>query len=201
MLVFSAILIDSFEIFKIVLMCIRGHNPMGWITLLPLFLCSIQLITIPLAAFSKGKVKEAALDFVFVFGILGAIAGTIGAAQNYNAYPVLSFDNVVSAITHSISGFASLYIVISKMESMKKENIWMLFTILGVFIVLAFIANKLIPYNYMFLSRDDGTPYVIITMIVGGNKVLYPIGVILLFVIYVFVFYGVYFLIKKLKKN
>ncbi len=200
-LVVSAILIDSFEIFKIVLMCIRGHNPMGWITLLPLFLCSIQLITIPLAAFSKGKVKEAALDFVFVFGILGAIAGTIGAAQNYNAYPVLSFDNVVSAITHSISGFASLYIVISKMESMKKENIWMLFTILGVFIVLAFIANKLIPYNYMFLSRDDGTPYVIITKIVNGNKVLYPIGVILLFVIYVFVFYGAYFLIKKLKKN
>ena len=200
-LIVSAILIDSFEIFKIVLMCIRGHNPMGWITLLPLFLCSIQLITIPLAAFSKGKIKEAALDFVFVFGILGAIAGTIGAAQNYNAYPVLSFDNVVSAITHSISGFASLYIVISKMESMKKENIWMLFTILGVFIVLAFIANKLIPYNYMFLSRDDGTPYVIITKIVNGNKVLYPIGVILLFVIYVFVFYGAYFLIKKLKKN
>lgn len=99
-LVISAFLIDGFEIFKIILMCIRGHNALGWLTLLPLFLCSIQLITIPLAAFSKGRVKEAALDFVFVFGILGAIAGTIGAAQNYGTYPVLSFDNVVSAITH-----------------------------------------------------------------------------------------------------
>lgn len=196
-LVISAFLIDGFEIFKIILMCIRGHNALGWLTLLPLFLCSIQLITIPLAAFSKGRVKEAALDFVFVFGILGAIAGTIGAAQNYGTYPVLSFDNVVSAITHSISGFCSLYIVISEMESMKKENIWILFVILGGFIVLAFIANALIPYNYMFLRSDDGTPYFIITKLVNGNKVLYPIGVILLFVLYVFIFYLIYYLIKK----
>ncbi len=196
-LVVAAFLIDGFEIFKIILMCIRGHDALGWLTLLPLFLCSIQLITIPLAAFSKGRVKEAALDFVFVFGILGAIAGTIGAAQNYGTYPVLSFDNVVSAITHSISGFCSLYIVISGMESMKKENIWILFVILGGFIVLAFIANALIPYNYMFLRSDDGTPYFIITRLVKGNKVLYPIGVILLFVLYVFVFYLIYYLIKK----
>ena len=196
-LVISAFLIDGFEIFKIVLMCIRGHNALGWLTLLPLFLCSIQLITIPLAAFSKGRIKEASLDFVFVFGILGAIAGTIGAAQNYGTYPVLSFDNVVSAITHSISGFCSLYIVIAGMESMKKENIWILFAILGGFIVLAFIANALIPYNYMFLRSDDGTPYFIITKLVNGNKVLYPIGVILLFVLYVFIFYLIYYLIKK----
>lgn len=83
------------------------------------------------------------------------------------------------------------------MESMKKENIWILFVILGGFIVLAFIANALIPYNYMFLRSDDGTPYFIITKLVNGNKVLYPIGVILLFVLYVFIFYLIYYLIKK----
>ena len=199
-LIVSAILIDTIEIFKIVILCIRGHDPFAWLRTLPLFLCSIQLITIPLAAFTKGRIKEASLDFVFVFGILGAIAGTIGAAQNYNAYPVLAFDNVVSAVTHCISGFASLYIVISGMESMKKENIWMLFAILGGFIILAFIANYTIPYNYMFLRSDDGTPYFIVTKLVNGNKVLYPIGVIMLFVIYIFVFYGIYYLITKKRK-
>ena len=199
-LIIAAILIDAFEIFKIILFCVRD-DPMAWKRTLPLFLCSIQLITIPLAAFSKGRIKEAALDFVFVFGILGAIAGTIGAAQNYSSYPVLAFDNVVSAITHSISGFCSLYIVISGMESMKKENIWILLTILGGFIILAFIANAIIPYNYMFLRSDDGTPYFIVTKIVGGNKVLYPIGVILLFLIYIALFYGIYYLITKKKKT
>jgi flagellar motor component MotA len=66
--------------------------------------------------------KEASLDFVLTFGILGAVFGTVGATQNYSAYPVLSMPNVFSAITHCISGFASLYIIISGMESMKKEK-------------------------------------------------------------------------------
>ena len=32
----------------------------------------------------------------------------IGAGQNYNAYPVLSLDNVASGITHCISGFDNI---------------------------------------------------------------------------------------------
>ena len=91
---------------------------------LPFHLCSIQLIAIPMAAFCKGRVREACLDFVLTFGILGAVFGTVGAVQNYAAYPVLSMDNVVSGITHSISGFASLYIAISGMTSMKEKNIF-----------------------------------------------------------------------------
>ena len=87
-----------------------------------LFLCSIQLITIPLAAFTKGRINEAAVDFVAVFGLLGAVLGTYGAGQNYAADPVLSFDNVVSGVTHAISGFAALYVFISGLTSMKKKN-------------------------------------------------------------------------------
>ena len=120
-LMVAAILIDTFEIFKIVVMCWRGNDPMGWLTELPLFLCSIQLITIPLAAFSKGRVQEAALDFVCIFGLLGAVLGTYCAGQNYACYPVISLDNVASGLTHSISGFAALYILISGMASMKNN--------------------------------------------------------------------------------
>jgi len=151
----------------------------------------------PLAAFSKGRLKEAALDFVMIFGILGAIAGTYCAGQNYASYPVLSFDNVVSGITHAISGFASLYILISKMFSMKKENIWITFLILLGFCICAYIANVTIPYNYMFLMRGDGTPYDILYNLVNGNKVLYPMLVILLFVIYALAYYLVFALIKR----
>lgn len=200
-LIWAAILIDSFELFKIVLMCIRGADPMGWITELPLFLCSIQLITIPLAAFSKGRIKEASLDFVFIFGILGAVLGTYLAGNNYSSYPVLSFDNTVSAITHSISGFSSLYIVISGMESMKKKNIPITFAILLSFCALAYTANVLIPYNYMFLMRGDGTPYDILYNLVNGNKVIYPLLVVVLFLVYICSFYGLYFVIKNKINN
>lgn len=196
-LIWAAILIDGFELCKIILCCIRSNDPMDWLYNLPLFLCSIQLITIPLAAFSKGRVKEAALDFVFIFGILGAVLGTYLAGNNYSAYPVLSFDNVVSGITHSISGFASLYIVISGMESMKKKNVPITFAILGFFCIGAYIANHLLDYNYMFLMRGDGTPYDIVYNLVGGSPIFYPIIVVLLFIVYICAFNGVYNAIKS----
>ena len=134
-LIGAAILIDGLELFKIALLCYRDGSAEPILRTLPLFLCSIQLITIPLAAFSKGRVREASLDFVCIFGILGAVLGTIGAGQNYNAYPVLSFDNVVSGLTHTISGFASLYIMIAGLASMKKENIGITFGILLTFCI------------------------------------------------------------------
>jgi uncharacterized membrane protein YwaF len=198
-LIVAAILIDALELFKIVMGCVATNDPMNWLLNLPLFLCSIQLITLPLAAFSKGRIREAALDFVFIFGILGAVAGTIGAGQNYNAYPVLSFDNVVSGLTHCISGFASLYIGFARMTSMKKKNIGITFGILFFFCAAAYIANVLIPYNYMFLMRGDGTPYDILYNLVGGSPVWYPLGVVLLFILYILAFYWIFFLVTHRK--
>ena len=200
-LMVSAILIDAFELFKIVLVCVRGENPLGWLYDLPLFLCSIQLITIPLAAFSKGRLKEVCLDFVFIFGILGAILGTYAAGNNYASYPVLSFDNVISGITHSISGFSSLYIVISGMASMKRRNIPYSIAILSFFCIAAYIANITLDYNYMFLMRGDGTPYDIVFNLVGGNPIVYPISVVLLFFIYITAFYFVYYLIAGKRRE
>ena len=196
-LICAAILIDAVELFKIVVLCFRSESLQPILHNLPLFLCSIQLIALPLAAFSKGRIREAALDFVCIFGILGAVAGTIGAGQNYNAYPVLSFDNVVSGITHSISGFASLYILFAKMASMKKQNISVTFAILLAFCIAAYAANILVDYNYMFLMSGDGTPYDILYNLAGGSKILYPLGVVGLFLIYICIFYYLYFLFSK----
>lgn len=202
-LIWSAILINIIEIFKIIINCIYSDNAL--ITLshsLPLYLCSIQLITIPLAAFSKGRLKEASRDFVCIFGLLGAVLGTYGAAQNYASYPVLSFPNIVSGITHTISGFAALYIIISGMASMKPKNLVISYLTLGCFCVLAYIANIFLDTNYMFLMRDDGTPYSIFYNMVNGNNFLYPIIVVLTLVIWISVFYGIfYFINKKISKK
>ncbi len=194
-LIWSAILIDGFELMKIIISCV--DDPEAWTRMLPLFLCSIQLIAIPLAAFSGGRIREAALDFVSVFGLLGAVLGTFGATQNYNAYPVMSFTNVVSGITHTISGFAALYIMISGMASMKRKNMWITFAILLTFCVAAYVANIQVDYNYMFLMSGDGTPYDILFNLVGGHKVFYPLSVVALFLVYIGAFYGVWHWVEK----
>ena len=196
----SALLIDGFEIFKIVVISIRSEDPMAFLQMLPLFLCSIQLIAIPMAALCKGRLKEASLDFVCIFGILGAVFGVYFAGQNYACYPVLSLDNVVSGITHAISGFTSLYILISGMTSMKRQNMIITFSILIGFCVAAYTANVLIDYNYMFLMAGDGTPYDILYNLLGGSKVLYPLSVVGLFLLYITGYYLVYFAITKRRK-
>lgn len=200
-LICSAILINVIELSKIILICFRNENPFSWLYELPLFLCSIQLITIPLAAFTKGRIKEASLDFVLIFGMIAAVLGTYGAGNNYSSYPVLSFDNVNSGITHCISGFSAIYIALSGMTSLKSKNIHLSFIILFSFCIAAFIANKILDYNYMFLVRGDGTPYDIFYNLVNGNQIIYPIIVVLLFVLYISVFYFVYYTIKKIKLN
>lgn len=199
-LIAAALLINGFELFKIVVLCIRSESLSPILHNLPLFLCSIQLITIPLAAFAKGRTKEAALDFVCLFGLLGAVLGTYGAAQNYGCYPVLSMDNVVSGITHTIAGFAALYIIVSGQASLKRENIWITFAILFGFAGGAHIANELVDYNYMFLVRGDGTPYDILYNLVGGNPVVYPLCVVGLFLLYISTVYLVHFLVCRKQK-
>lgn len=199
--VIAAILIDGFEIFNITLLCIRSQSLTPILHNIPLFLCSIQMVAIPIAAFSSGRLKEAALDFVGIFGILGAIFGTLFAGQNYGCYPVLSHENVVSAITHSIAGFTSLYVLITGYAKMKKRNIGITFTILIGFCVAAYIANVLIDYNYMFLMRPDGTPYEIIYSLVNGSAVFYPILVVLLFLLYITAFYWVFYMFRNKKRK
>lgn len=194
-MIWTALLIDGVELFKIVIMCLRSADPLDWLYNLPLFLCSIQLITIPLAAFARGRIQEAARDFVCIFGILGAVLGTYAAGNNYAAYPVLSLDNVASGITHTLSGFASLYLAITGMAQINKRNLPVTFGILLGFAGAAYIANLCLDANYMFLMQGDGTPYDILYNLVGGSPVLYPLGVLALFFVYIAGFYGTHYLI------
>lgn len=198
-LIWSAFLIDGLEIVKIVVLCFRGNDPWGWLYNLPLFLCSIQLIAIPMAAFTRGRIRQAALDFVCIFGLLGAVCGTYGAAQNYACYPVLSMDNVISGLTHSISGFAALYIMLSGMASLEKKNMGFTFGILLSFCAAAYVTNLLVDYNYMFLVAGDGTPYDILYDLVGGSPLWYPICVVGLFLLYIGLFYWIHHLTAKKK--
>lgn len=192
----AAIAINGFEMIKIVTKCLQ-HGPGEILYLLPLFLCSVQLIAIPLAALSRGRLREAALDFVCIFGPVGAILGTYAAGNNYAAYPVLSMDNVISGLTHALAGFSAVYVMASGLSSMKRANIPVTYAIILSFCIPAYVMNRLIDYNYMFLMRGDGTPYDILYNLVGGSPVLYPLGVVFLFLLYITLYYQAYYLLRR----
>ena len=172
---------------------------------LPLFLCSIQLFTIPLAAFSKGRVQEAALDFVFIFGSIGALGGTYLAGNIFGGSPVLSADVFFSVATHSVSGFAALYIGFSGLASMRKENIFITACIMVCFEIIAYVCNMLFDCNYMFLDNSAGTPFSIVETITGGNQLFYSLFVAAIYLVYMSIYYSIYYfsiaMSKQINKN
>ena len=53
----------------------------------------------------------------------------------------------------------------------------------------------------MFLMNHDGTPYQIFYDLVGGHKVLYPLIVVGLFVVYIVAFYDIYYAVCRNRKK
>ena len=47
--------------------------------------------------------------------------------------------------------------------------------------------------------RGDGTPYDILYNLVGGHKVLYPVSVVVLFLLYIVGYYSVYYMVRRKK--
>lgn len=201
----SALIIDGLELTKAVIYCATDPAPaVRALYFLPLFLCTMQMVTIPVAAATRGRVREACLDFIFLFGLLGALMGLFAGANVYGSFPILSLDAMVSGLTHAGIGLVSLYIPIAGLVSMKPRNIPVTVGILLSFCALAYGANLLTaalgdgtPYNYMFLMRADGTPYELVYQLVGESPVLYPLCVVALFLLYMAAFYGVYYAIFR----
>ena len=86
---------------------------------------------------------------------------------------------------------------------MEVKNIWIVALILLTFELLALAVDLLqkdsgYMDNYMFFTSDSGTPFTIITTMVGGIPWLYTIAVMLLYFIYMGLFIGGYHLVKKI---
>jgi predicted outer membrane lipoprotein len=198
----AALLIDGFELLKLTILVIITKDFATLRSYLPLFLCSIPLIVLPVAAFSKGRLQQAALDFMLMFGLICGVAGTFLAGNIYSIFPVLHFEPLVSLTTHNLSAFACLYIGFSGLATLEKKNTWIAIAILGVFMTIAETVNLFhrgigFQDNYMFLSRGDGTPFQILENIFGPNTVLYALSVALLMWGYMLLFILVARRIKK----
>ena len=200
----AAIAILSLETLKAVILCTRGRGIAELRGILPLFLCSVMLFALPLAAFTKGRVQEAALDFSLCFGPLCAAAGTYLAGNIFQS-PILSFDVLVSVTTHCISGFAGVYIGVTHLAAMERKNMPATGLILLVFELMALAVDIIqlpTPYqsNYMFLMTPDGTPFTILESVAGGTGAVYTLLVALVYFAYLLLFELIYVLLTRRKR-
>lgn len=201
----AAIIMLSAELIKIILHEFTCKDVWAFRSVLPLFLCSILLFSLPIAAFAKGRVQEAALDFTMVFGYIACLAGTYLAGNIFQS-PILSFHVNVSVFTHCISGFAAIFVTITRLAEMKSKNIWIVAVILGAFEVLALTVDLLqlnVPYesNYMFFMNSAGTPFSIFEKMSGGINWIYTMLVMLCYFAYMALFIGGYHVVKLISSK
>lgn len=201
---YAAVIMLFCESLKAVILCTRGRGLSELRGILPLFLCSVMLFALPLAAFARGRVREAALDFSLCFGPLCAVAGTYLAANIFSS-PILSFDVLVSVATHCISGFAGVYIGAAGLAGMKPQDRPVTALILLLFEAAALIVDIIqleTPYqsNYMFFTTPDGTPFSILEAAAGGTGPLYTLLVALTYFAYLILFELVYALLTRKKR-
>lgn len=198
----AALLIDGFELLKLTVLVVITRDFATLRSYLPLFLCSIPLIVLPVAGFGKGRLQQAALDFLLLFGLLGGLLGTFLAGNIYSIFPVLHFEPLVSLVTHNISSFSALFIGISGLATCEKKNRWIAIAILGFFMAAAELVNLVqtgtgFQSNYMFLSQSDGTPFLIVEGWFGARTPAYAVAVALLMWGYMLLFMAVFALLKK----
>ena len=201
------------EAIKIVLWPIKVNDIRGVLTELPLFLCSIQLFTVPFIAWMRpGKFRDACADFVLIWGLLTAVLQFYFAGNMFGQNQIFSYYILGSMTTHAISGFVSLYVGISGIAKMNKKDAWIPILILVGFEIIAetvnltcnayFKSSGLNYYvNYMFLDSGDGTPFDIVRSWFGNYKVPYVItvatGMCLYMVIYDTVFMSFRYFISQ----
>lgn len=193
------IILKSFAILDfiglVVGFCLRdGFFGPGWLYVLrmdlPFFICSTIHIALPLAAFGRGKLKQAMLNYMVFIGPLATITGTILAANYFN--PETSIWIMVwNCIIHVVSGIVALYLVLRKRVEWKKY-LWVPYTLVGGMFIVATLINYLFPLmipnlgqpNYMFLDNPEGTAFSLffdwfkdikIKDFPFGHRIIYPL--------------------------
>jgi len=170
---------------------------------LPLFLCDIQYFALIAVCFAKGRLRKAGLDFCICLGILSFAMGVWLNAGTYSETPIWGSTYIYEMVVHAIPGGVALYIMFSKLDSLKIKDIWVTFVILIAFEAVALILDYTIDANYMFFVRDSGTPFFLFTNWANGNLPLYSFFVWCGMTLYVLVYYGIWelvsFIIKKVK--
>ncbi len=185
--------------YYIVNVCRRGWPYL--ISCLPLFLCDIQIFSLPLAAWAKGKWQKLGFDFSIVLGLLAALMGAWFNAAAFANNPIWSFDSIWNYVNHCVPGFIAVYIMANKLTKLHLNDMIWTFAVMAVFEAAALIVDFTAGENYMFFQSSSGTSFSLFENMVGDNKVAYVILVILSMHAYVAVYYLVYFLIDLVVKR
>ena len=152
----AAILVPTLELSHSIWLYLTGTASL--VKLLPLHLCGLQSLFIPLAVFTKFTCFR---DFVYATSLLGGIFGTVMPAGVADYYPLLSFQTLQTFALHGLLVFVPLAMILCGLH---RPSIHRFPRVLCIFLLAALavgMVDQLFGENYMFLyAPPAGTPLV-----------------------------------------
>lgn len=129
----AAILVPLLELSHSVWLYLTGTTSL--IKLLPLHLCGLQSLFIPLAVFTKFTCFR---DFVYATSLLGGIFGTVMPAGVADFYPLLSFQTLQTFALHGLLIFVPLAMILCGQH---RPSIQRFPRVLCIFLLAAFVVG------------------------------------------------------------
>ena len=126
------------------------------VKLLPLHLCGLQSIFIPLAVFTKFTCLR---DFVYASALLGGIFGTVFPAGVAGYYPVWSFQTLQTFALHGLLIFVPLALILAGWHRPDPRRFPRVLCIFLLAALVVGIVDRVFGENYMFLfAAPENTP-------------------------------------------
>ena len=157
-------------------LCTGIYNPEWYI---PLHLCNLFSVIVPLSAMFKGKVRTFFYDFMCVFGISGCIVAVIFPITTLLYYPPLHIISLLTWLYHVLIGTLGTYLLVCR--GYKRFRAFNIISILFVLTIGATIANSYFGTNFLFLnSARTYFPLTFFYNILGKYAVYYIIAFVAL---------------------
>lgn len=179
----------------------------NWTGLLPLYTCSLFIYTLPLAAWTKGKVKDMAVCWLATIGIFGGLTNFY-LTQILYTYPFWTYATFMSLYFHFMMVFTGLFIVVTRYKKFKFFDIIRAWIPLAIFSILVIPVCYVLKADYMLYYYGNGAPVLpqISNFFASHNlRFIYTLivlfGYMLIAGIFVCIYKFIDFLILKFKKN
>ena len=175
------------------------HHSYEYTGLLPLYLCSLFMITLPFAAFCKGKLKDISLAFLTTVGIIGGLSNVF-YLNILNYYPLFHFASLLSIFYHFMMAFTGIWLLTSGYYKLDKYCSLKAFIPIILLSMIAIPVNIKLNTDYMLLNHAYGIPFYpqIADFFISHN--VHYLFIIFMFITYILIgyfIYGLYNLIKN----
>lgn len=108
--------------------------------LLPLYACSLFIYSLPLAAWTKGKVKECALSFLTTLGIFCGLTNFI-YLNILSTYPLLTYASFISIYFHFAMVFTGIFLMTTGYYRPKLKSVLYSMILFSIYALIVSVVN------------------------------------------------------------